>query len=118
MMLYLDLNPYFQQNRKKANERRKKNGNNFETSQFHPYGLKISLEKVKFMKPEILYFSYTINQQGKRADPKTKLNALVEYSQPLDVADVHSFLGMTSYYRRFVENYASLAQSLNNLTNL
>jgi len=45
-----------------------------------------------------------------------KTRAVQEFPKPKDVHEVRRFLGLTSFFRRFVENYATVALSLSNLT--
>ena len=52
---------------------------------------------------------------GVRTDPK-KVEAVRDFPPPTDVKRLHSFLGLASYYRRFVPNFANVAQPLHALT--
>jgi len=45
-----------------------------------------------------------------------KTRAVQEFPKLKDVHEVRRFLGLTSFFRRFVENYATVALSLTNLT--
>jgi len=38
-----------------------------------------------------------------------KIKAITEWHVPKDVADVRSFMGITSYYIRFIEGFLKLA---------
>ena len=48
-------------------------------------------------------------------DP-AKVEAVVSWGQPTSVAEVRSFLGLAGYYRRFVQNFARVAEPLTRLT--
>lgn len=52
--------------------------------------------------------------QGVATDP-CKVEAVAKWSCPGNVTDLHSFLGFTSYYHRFVEGFAKLAAPLHKL---
>jgi phospholipid-translocating ATPase len=47
---------------------------------------------------------------------KSKLTAVEVLDVPKMKKDVHTFLGITGYYRRFIPNYSSLAAPLTDLT--
>ena len=47
-------------------------------------------------------------------DPK-KIEAIVKWETPKNVAKVQSFLGLARYYRRFVEGFSLIASPLTKL---
>ncbi|KAL0385860.1 UNVERIFIED_CONTAM: Retrovirus-related Pol polyprotein from transposon gypsy [Sesamum radiatum] len=47
-------------------------------------------------------------------DPK-KVQAIEEWQPPSDVHDLHSFLGLANYYRRFVKSYSRIARPMTDL---
>jgi hypothetical protein len=57
---------------------------------------------------------YLINNVGVRPNPN-KTGAVREFPRPITVADVRTFLRITSYFRRFIQDYAKLAKPLCNL---
>jgi len=78
-------------------------------------GLKISLDKCQFLKEEIKYLGYIINSEGKRPDPR-KLIALSEFPEPHDVHSIRAFIGIASWYRKFILGFSSIARPLIHLT--
>ena len=44
------------------------------------------------------------------------MKAIVEWPQPTSVHDVRSFLGLASYYRKFIRGFSELARPLTDLT--
>ena len=77
-------------------------------------GLTISIEKSRFLIPSIEFLGYVIDQNGLHVNPN-KVSCIVNYPVPKDVREVRRFLGMTGYYRRFVDNFAQIAVPLTNL---
>ena len=47
-------------------------------------------------------------------DPQ-KIEAIVNWKPPMNVSEVHSFLGLTGFYRKFVEGFSKIATPLTNL---
>ncbi|MCI53841.1 retrotransposon protein, partial [Trifolium medium] len=45
-----------------------------------------------------------------------KVEAVLQWSTPKSVSEIRSFLGLASYYRRFIEGFSKLAMSLTQLT--
>ena len=48
-------------------------------------------------------------------DPQ-KIEAIVDWKPPTNVTEVRSFLGLASYYRKFVEGFSKIATPLTKLT--
>ena len=55
-----------------------------------------------------------VSADGIKCDPK-KIEAVKNWPVPETVTDVQSFLGFTNHYRCFIEGYAKIAKSLNQL---
>lgn len=64
---------------------------------------------------QIHFLGHVIGQDGIRMDPK-KVSAIYDLPQPQNVRDVQSFLGAASYYRKFVKDFAKIAEPLSRLT--
>ena len=60
------------------------------------------------------YLGFDVSPQGVQLSPN-KVKAVVEWPQPNSVRDVRSFLGLASFYRRFVQNFSQKASALTNL---
>ena len=60
---------------------------------------------------EVEYLGHVVSHKGVAADPK-KLAAVQNYPLPSDIKKLRSFLGLASYYRRFIPNFTSVARHL------
>lgn len=78
-------------------------------------GLKINPKKCKLAMHEIKFLGHVISQQGIAQDPE-KLKAIEQLPEPRDVKGVRQALGLFSYYRKFVENFAMISEPLTRLT--
>lgn len=78
------------------------------------YNLKLQPEKCQFMCREINYLGHIISKDGILPDPK-KIRAVQQFPLPKTVRQIKSFLGLASYYRRFIKNFSKLAEPMNKL---
>jgi hypothetical protein len=77
--------------------------------------LKLGLSKCKFMCESVQYQGHVISAAGIRPDPE-KIEQLKNYKRSTTIAEIQSFLGPASYYRRFIKNFAEIAHPLIELT--
>ena len=77
--------------------------------------LKLKISKCKFMQEETQYLGFIIKRQGIMTDPD-KVQVIKNMNPPCCVREVRSFIGMCSYYRRFIPNLSAKAKPLINLT--
>ncbi|GBG58742.1 hypothetical protein CBR_g142 [Chara braunii] len=77
-------------------------------------GFKIALEKSEFFLSEISFLGYVVTRGGLRSDSR-KVAAVREAPVPTSLTQVRAFLGLASYYRRFIKGFAEIARPLTNL---
>ncbi|KAA0039715.1 Transposon Tf2-6 polyprotein [Cucumis melo var. makuwa] len=73
-----------------------------------------NFDKCHFAQPRISYLGHYISVKGIEVDPE-KIRAVREWPAPSNVREMRGFLGLTGYYRRFVQNYGSIAAPLTQL---
>ena len=78
-------------------------------------GLKVKPSKTVLFKTEIDFLGHSVTAQGVNPMPD-KIQAIRDWPTPHCLRDVRAFVGLASYYRRFVRNFASIAEPLTRLT--
>ena len=80
----------------------------------HDAGLKLKPSKCRFIRDEVEYLGHLITPQGLKTN--SRLTAIIEFPQPRNLPEVQRFLGLSSYYCRFVPNFSKIASPLRVLT--
>jgi hypothetical protein len=71
-------------------------------------------DKCEFGMMEMDFLGHGITQEGLKMDDH-KVKAILDWEPPRLVLTLTSFLGLASYYRKFIKNFAKLATPLTNL---
>ena len=79
------------------------------------HGLKLKAKKGSFLKEQTQYLEFVIDKDGIRQDPN-KVAAIQSLPNPTSVRKVRSFIGLCSYYQRFMKNFSKIAEPLVSLT--
>lgn len=74
-------------------------------------GITVNQEKSQFCRPALKYLGYVIDERGLRVDPE-KILAVLNIPAPKTVREIRKFLGIASWYRRFVPNFATRTEPL------
>ena len=77
--------------------------------------LKLKPAKCQFIREEVEYLGHLITPQGLKPNPRL-VEAVQEFATPQDLRRLCQFLGLSSYYRRFVLGFTKITQPLNKLT--
>ena len=77
--------------------------------------LKLHPGKCAIARDSAICLGHLLNRKGIQPDPHN-LAKVVKWPVPRDVKGVRGFLGLTGYYRQFVEGYSKVAEPLTNLT--
>ena len=77
--------------------------------------LYVNSKESEFFLKEIKYLGHIISKEGIRMEP-TKLKIIEEWPKPNNLHELRSFIGMCSYYRRFIEKFSIIAGPLHDLT--
>ena len=77
--------------------------------------LKLNPKKCNFLKKEVKFLGHIVSESGVATDPN-KVQSVKDWPVPKSIKDVRSFLGLTSYYRKFILKYADKAKPLYKVT--
>ena len=74
-------------------------------------GLRVRREKCAFMRPTVTYLGHKIDADGLHPVPD-RVTAIQEAPSPKSVSQLRSFLGMLSYYSKFLPSLSTILQPL------
>ena len=74
-------------------------------------GLQLKPSKCHFALREVRYLGHVVSQEGIKPDDDN-VKAVSTYPVPRTIKELKQFLGLTNYYRRFIKDYAHIAEPL------
>ena len=83
-------------------------------SRLKQYQLKIKPKKSFFFQTEVSFLGHILSAKGISSNPK-KVDKVRDWPVPKTSKEVHSFISLASYYRRFIPNFAKWSKPLNAL---
>lgn len=86
-------------------------------SKLEQAGYRCRLSKCKFGRAESIFLGFTVGNGCIKVLPD-KVKPLLTWPIPKTPKDVQTFLGLTNFYRRFVQNYADIASCLHALASV
>lgn len=78
------------------------------------YGLEINWKKSQLLVRKVEYLGHVI-EDGKISPSLEKTEAVMKYPEPKNLKELHSFIGMCSYFRKFINSFAQIARPLTEL---
>ena len=81
---------------------------------FRQANLKLNLKKWVFAQTSVEYLGFLVNGNGIQPSP-TKVQSIVDYPAPTNVDELRRFIGLVSFYRRFISGSVDLMSPLNKL---
>ena len=78
------------------------------------FNLKIKPKKSYFFQAEVSFLGHVLSKKGVSPNPE-KVKKIKDWPVPKDPKEVHSFVGLASYYQRFIPDFAKWAGPLHAL---
>src|SRR3984957_7233593 len=73
--------------------------------------LRLKAEKYHFVDTELQFLGHVVGKEGVKPDPE-KIQKMVDYPEPQNIKELRGVLGLFSYYRRFIQDFAQIADPL------
>ena len=79
------------------------------------YGLKVKPSKCILFRTEIKFLGHLVTSSGIQPLPE-KVQSIKDWPVPRCIRDVRAYYGLVGYYRRYIQNFATIAEPLTRLT--
>nr|GFA91662.1 putative reverse transcriptase domain-containing protein [Tanacetum cinerariifolium] len=77
--------------------------------------LYVKFFKYEFWIPKVQFLGHVIDSQSIHVDP-AKIESVKDWACPKSPTEIRQFLGLTGYYRRFIERFSKIAETMTKLT--
>ena len=81
---------------------------------FRDANLRMNGKKCSFAREEVKYIGHILSADGIRIDP-SKTDVISSWPRPKTHEQIRSYLGMTNYYKKFIDRYSQRSAPLRNL---
>ena len=81
---------------------------------FRDANLRMNGKKCSFAKDEVKYIGHILSADGVRIDP-SKTDVISSWPRPKSHEEIRSSLGMTNYYKKFIDRYSQRSAPLRNV---
>jgi len=75
------------------------------------------MSKCEFGKTSLVYLGHIVSGGQLKIDP-SKIDVILKWHKPTNVTEVHRFLGVVQYWKRFIANFSVIASPLHALTSV
>ncbi|KAE8955109.1 hypothetical protein PR003_g33268 [Phytophthora rubi] len=83
-------------------------------TRFRQAGFKLKMKKCHWGRSQVAFLGHIVTPTGILPNPE-KVKAVMNVQRPCDVHGIRSFLGLTSYFRRYIPGYALISAPLERL---
>ena len=77
--------------------------------------MKLKSSKCIFLQRQVSFLGHVVSADGIQTDPE-KIAAVHDWPTPTSISELKGFLGLVTYYRRFIPGFSAVAGPLNYLT--
>ncbi|KAE9327482.1 hypothetical protein PR003_g16010 [Phytophthora rubi] len=77
-------------------------------------GFKLKMKKCKWGRDQVAFLGHIVTPSGILPNPE-KVKAVMNVKRPHDLHTVRAFLGLTSYFRRYIPGYAAISAPIERL---